>query len=246
MAPSPAKNRHWARWGIGALVAIVVLVVAIPFVYFKFIQGDAPAKLTLPEVTTSTAGSGTSSEPSPLAGTWKVGSDSTAGYRVKETLFGQSNTAVGRTDQVTGSMTIAGTKVTKATVTVEMTSVQSVGNSLDSAFADRRDDQFRGRIMNTDQFPTATFALTKPIDLAPVPKDGVAKKYSATGKLTLHGTTKAVTIPLTARRTDGVIAVQGITTVNFDDYGIGDAAGGPASSVDRSGEIEFVVQFRPR
>ena len=77
------------------------------------------------------------------------------------------------------------------------------------------------------------------------PKDGVMKKYSATGKLTLHGTTKDVTIPLTARRTDSVIAVQGITTVNFDDYRIGDAAGGPASSVDRSGEIEFVVQFQP-
>src|SRR5947207_8070059 len=113
MASIPTKNRHWARWVIGALVALVVLVVAIPFVYFKFIQGDAPAKLTLPEVTTTTDGSGSPTESAPLAGTWKVGNGSTAGYRVKETLFGQSNTAVGRTDQVTGSMTIDSTNVTK-------------------------------------------------------------------------------------------------------------------------------------
>ena len=245
MAPNPFPNRHWARWIIAALVAIVVIIVGGTYVYFHFIQGPAPAKLSLSTVTTPTGATGHTGSGASLAGTWKVGSGSTAGYRVGETLFGQSNTAVGRTDKVTGSITIDGTKVTKAAVTVDMTSVQSVGNSLDSAFADRRDGQFRGRIMNTDQFPTATFALTKPIDLAPVPRDGVAKKYSATGKLTLHGTTKDVTIPLTARRTDGVIAVQGITTVNFDDYGIGDAAGGPASSVDRSGEIEFVVQFRP-
>ena len=243
MAPNPSKHRHWARWIIGGVVAIVVLVVGGTFVYIHFIEGPAPAPLSLS--TTPTSGpSGRTGASAPLAGTWKVGSGSTAGYRVGETLFGQSNTAVGRTDQVTGAMTIAGTKVTKTTVTVDMASVHSVGNRLDGAFGDRRDGQFNGRIMNTDQFPTATFALTRPINLTPLPKDGVVKHYSATGKLTLHGTTKDVTIPLTARRTADVIAVQGITTVNFDDYGIGDAAGGPASSVNRSGQLEFVVQFR--
>jgi polyisoprenoid-binding protein YceI len=243
MAPNPSANRHWARWIIGALVAIVVIVVGGTYVYFHFIQGPAPAKLSLS--TTPTSAPGKSGASAPLDGTWKVGRGSTAGYRVRETLFGQSNTAVGRTDEVTGSVTIADNKVTTATVTVDMASVQSVGNSLDSAFANRRDDQFRGRIMNTDQFPTSTFTLTQPIDLAPIPKDGVVKRYSATGKLMLHGTTNAVTIPLTARRTGNVIAVQGITTVDFDDYGIGDAAGGPASSVDRSSQLEFVVQLRP-
>src|SRR6202008_505993 len=104
------------------------------------------------------------------------------------------------TEQVTGSMTVDGTTVTKAAVTVDMASVKSVGNSLEGAFAERRDGQFAGRIMDTEQFPTSTFTLTEPIDLAPIPKDGVVKNYSATGKLTMHGTTKEVTIPLTARR----------------------------------------------
>src|SRR4029078_10244464 len=105
----------------------------------------------------------------PLDGSWKVGSGSTAGYRVKETLFGQSNTAVGRTDQGTGSMTVDGTKVSKATVTVDMASVKSVGNSLDGAFADRRDGQFNGRIMDTEQFPTSQITVHTPRDLALLP-----------------------------------------------------------------------------
>src|SRR3954447_22945483 len=151
MAPKPSKNRHWARWIIGGLLAIVVLVVGGTYVYVHFIEGPAPAPLSLSTTPTS-APTGTSA---PLDGAWKVGGGSTAGYRVKETLFGQHNTAVGRTDQVTGVMTINGTKVTKADLSVDMTSVSTVGNRLDSAFADRRDGQFRGRIMNTDQFPTA-------------------------------------------------------------------------------------------
>src|SRR5207245_8018812 len=115
---------------------------------------------------------------------------------------------------------------------------------LDGAFADRRDGQFRGRIMDTSEFPTATFALADPIDLAPVPKDGVVAKYSAGGKLTLHGTTRTVTIPITARRTGNVIAVQGILTLAFSDYGIDDPSGGPASVGD-SGQLEFVIQLQP-
>ena len=244
MAPNSSPKRHWARWIIGALVAIVVLAVAVPFVYFQFIQGDPPPKLSLSTTTTPTSPPGETGASAPLDGTWKVGSGSTAGYRVKETLFGQSNTAVGRTEQVTGSMTVDGSTVTKATVTVDMASVKSVGNSLDGAFADRRDGQFNGRIMDTGQFPTSTFTLTKPIDLAPIPKDGVVKNYSATGKLTMHGTTKEVTIPLTARRTGNVIGVQGITTITFSDYGIDNPSGGPASVGD-SGQLEFVVQLRP-
>lgn len=244
MASTSASHRHWMRWIIGALVALVVVVVGGTYVYIHFIQGPAPPKLSLSTTTSPTTVGNSSGGSAPLAGTWKVGSGSTAGYRVKETLFGQSNTAVGRTNKVTGSMTIAGEKVTKANVTVDMTSVKTVGNSLDGAFADRRDGQFNGRIMDTSQFPTATFTLTKPINLAPVPKDGVVKSYTATGKLMLHGTTKEVTIPITARRTGNVIAVQGITTITFSDYGVDNPSGGPATVGD-SGQLEFVVQLQP-
>ena len=96
---------------------------------------------------------------------------------------------------------------------------------------------------STDEFPTATFVLTQPIDLAPVPDDGVEAAYSATGELTMHGTTQTVTIPIKAKRVGDRIAIQGITEITFSDYNIDDPSGGPASVGD-SGELEFLVQLK--
>ena len=222
------------RWIIGLLVAIIVVVVGGPYIYFHFVEGKPPPKLSLS--TTPVPAAASTGTRAPLAGTWNVANGTVVRYRVKETLFGQSGTAVGSTSKVTGSMTIAGTKVDKANFTVDMTSVSS-----DEGM---RDNQFQGRIMDTATYPTATFTLTRPIDLAPVPKDAVVKTYPATGKLTLHGTTRDVTLTLTARRTGNVIAVQGSTPITFSDYNIDNPSGGPAS-VGNTGTLEFVLQLQP-
>jgi polyisoprenoid-binding protein YceI len=246
MASSPPpKKRSWLRWLIGGIVVVLVLVVGGPFVYIHFIEGPAPAPLSLSTTTTPTtiakpgaAGSGTTAatdKSGSLDGVWKVGSGSTAGYRVKEDLFGQHAEAVGRTTSVTGSMTIAGTQVTKGSFTVDMTSVTSDRS--------QRDGQFQGRIMDTATYPTSSFVLTAPIQLAPVPNDGVIKKYQATGKLTLHGTTNSVTFPLNAKRSGSVIQVQGIVPITFADYNIDNPSGGPAS-VGNSGQMEFLLQLQ--
>jgi polyisoprenoid-binding protein YceI len=231
---SRTKRRTLTRWIIGVVAIVVVLAVGGPFVYFHFIQADPPPKLSLATTPTPSSVAGTTR--APLAGTWKMTTGSLVRYRVKETLFAQSGTAVGQTKSVTGSLTIAGTKVTAANFSVDMTTVASDET--------QRDGQFQGRIMDTADFPTATFELTTPIDLAPVPKDGVLTTYSATGKFQLHGTTKDVTFALTARRTANVIAVQGDELITFSDYGINNPSGGPASVGD-SGQLEFVLQFRP-
>ena len=246
MASSPPpKKRSWLRWLIGGVVVVLVLVVGGPFVYIHFIEGPAPAPLSLSTTTTPTTiaksgrpGSGTTAatdKSGSLDGVWKVGSGSTAGYRVKEDLFGQHAEAVGRTTSVTGSMTIAGTQVTQGSFTVDMTSVSSDRS--------QRDGQFQGRIMDTASYPTSSFVLTTPIQLAPVPKDGVIKKYQATGKLTLHGTTNSVTFPLNAKRSGTVIQVQGIVPITFADYNIDNPSGGPAS-VGNSGQMEFLLQLQ--
>ena len=99
-----------------------------------------------------------------IEGTWVVADGSIVGYRIDETLFGQDAEAVGRSEGVTGEVTIEGTTVTDATFEVDMTTFES-GES-------RRDGQFEGRIMEVDEFPTATFVLTEPIELGAVPADG--------------------------------------------------------------------------
>jgi polyisoprenoid-binding protein YceI len=172
--------------------------------------------------------------PASFDGTWKVGSGSLVGYRVQEVLFGQRTTAVGRTSAITGSLQLAGTTVTSARVDVDLTKVTSD--------QDRRDGQFRGRIMETSRFPTATFTLTQPLALGSLPADGATATTRATGTLAMHGVTKTVTVDLTVKRTGGVVKVSGTIPVAFADHGIEDPSFGPAQVGDR-GEIELAIAF---
>jgi polyisoprenoid-binding protein YceI len=216
---------------LGVLAVVVVVVGGL--VAIHLIQGPSKAPLSFADAsTTSVASSTPTSALTSLDGTWKVASGSTAGYRVKETLFGQSSTAVGRTSTITGSFTLAGTRVPNASFSVDMTTVKS----------DRsiRDGQFQGRIMDTAQFPTATFELTAPIDLGAIPASGVQVTPKATGKLVLHGTTKTVTFTVTAKRSGNTIQILGSIPVTFADYGISNPSGGPASVGD-NGTLEFLL-----
>ena len=246
------RPRHWLRWLIGAIVVLVVLGVGGPFVYIHFFNGSTPAALSLPTASSSASGSsspgiapsgtataGTAASAS-LAGTYSAGSGSVVGYRVNEVLLGQSTTAVGRTTSVTGHLTIAGTTATAATFSVPMDTVLSDKS--------QRNAQFDGRIMDVAKYPTGTFTLTSPIDLAPLPATGVIKSYTATGKLTLHGATRTVTFTLTAeRRTakDGgaQIEVAGDIPVLFSDYNIQNPSIGGFVTTQDHGLLEFLLVF---
>src|SRR3989442_789874 len=155
---------RWAKLAIAAFVLLVVGVVGGPYVYIHFIEGKAPAPLsvntsTSPAAATSppdSSSSASSSETSSgsIDGTWNVGSGSVVGYRVHETLFGQSNTATGRTSSVTGSLTVAGDTVTAGSFTADLTTVASDKS--------QRDHPVQGRIMNPAPYPPATLQLTHP------------------------------------------------------------------------------------
>jgi len=246
-----SMRRQWKRWTAGVVAAVVVLVVGVPFVYIHFIEGSAPAPLrlaTAPTTTTvagaaTTAGgssgsgstvSGSTGSDVAVDGTWKVTSGSQAGYRIKETLFGQSNTAVGRTTAVTGSITISETTLQAGTFSVDMTKVTSDQS--------QRDNQFQGRIMDTSTYPTATFTLTQPVTLASLPASGVQVTETVTGNLTMHGTTKPVTFQVTAERTGTTIAVTGSIPITFANWNISNPSGGPATTEDH-GTLEFLINF---
>jgi len=245
----PRRKRRWLRWLVAVVVVLVLFFVGGPFVYIHFIEGKAPAPLRLSTATTTPAPS-TSASPATTAGTatgaasagsstsvdgtWKVAAGSVAGYRIKEILFGQSNTAVGRTSTITGSITIVGSQVSTGTFTVDMTTVKSDQTE--------RDRQFQGRIMDTAQYPTSTFVLTKPLDLGSIPADGVVVTETATGNLTLHGTTRSVTFTVQARRSGSTISVSGSIPIVFADYNISNPSGGPAQTSD-NGTLEFLLNF---
>jgi polyisoprenoid-binding protein YceI len=223
--------KTWQKWLIGGVVAAAVGATAGPYIYIHFIEGKAPAPLTV--ATTSPTSTGTAASGS-VDGSWSVASGSVVGYRVKEVLFGQSNEAVGRTSAITGSATIDGTTVQSATFTVDLTKVASD--------QDRRDRQFQGRIMNTASFPTATFKLARPIALGSLPAEGVTSTATAVGDLTLHGTTKRVTVKLTGARSGSTIQVSGSIPIVFAEWDIPNPSFGPVSTED-NGSLEFLLKL---
>jgi polyisoprenoid-binding protein YceI len=235
------RPRHWLRWLLAAIAGLIILAAAGPFVYIHFFNGSTPAALSLknPPSTaassTATANTANTAATGPVAGTWTVGSGSIVGYRVNEVLLGQNATAVGRTTSVTGHLTIAGTTVTAAGFSVPMATVHSDKS--------QRDAQFDGRIMDVAQYPTGTFALTSPIDLAPLPAGGAIKDYTAHGRLTLHGTTRAVTFSLTAERKGGQIEVSGDIPVLFSDYDIQNPSFAGFVTTANHGLLEFLLVF---
>jgi polyisoprenoid-binding protein YceI len=221
----------------------VLITVGGPFVYIHFIEGKAPPPLSIRNQPSATTGTGVPGGTSPASaadastsidGAWKVISGSQVGYRVTEVLFGQNNTAVGRTSSVTGSITIQGSNVTAGDFTVDMTTVKSDRS--------QRDNQFHGRIMDTASYPTATFTLSKPIELGTIPADGATVSEQATGTLTLHGTTRAVTFQVQARRTGSTIAVSGSIPVIFANWNIPSPSFGPVTTEDH-GTLEFLLNF---
>lgn len=237
-------QRHWKKIVIG-LVVVVVGVLAASFIYAKVINKsdkafgttDLNGKLngtttTIADSTPGTdAGTGAAVAPD---GTWKIVAESEVGYRVKESINGFATTANGRTNSITGSFVIAGTKVTSGDWTVDMTTFHSNDS--------RRDGQFNGRIMAVDQFPTSTFKLTAPIDFGTVPTGGAIATAKATGDLTLHGVTKSVTFDLQATFKNGRVGVLGQIPVTFADYSIPNPSRATITTEDH-GLLEFVLIF---
>jgi len=221
-----------------AVVAIALAAAGVAGVVYMFTT-SAPAAVSLAGAAASGAGSGS------LDGTWNVDtsigqfsdfSDSFVGYRVNENLAQVgSATAVGRTPKVSGSLTFAGNAITAATITADLTALTSDRSM--------RDGALHQQALETDQFPTATFTLTSPIGLSTAPADGQTISATAQGKLTLHGVTNDVSIPLQAKLSGGVVTVVGTLPITFADYSIAPPHSMMVLSVDDHGTMELQLHF---
>lgn len=198
------------------------------------VDSAAPVESTVVDTAIVTTVVTTDTEPVSPDGGWSVSSDSTIGYRVKEVLSGVDTEGVGRSNGVTGSLVIDGTKVLSAEFEVDVASIES-----DQSM---RDNQFRGRIMDVANHPLATFVLTAPIDLGTEPAVGRRIEVTAVGDLTLRGTTRTVEFPLTAEYDGQRVAVLGNIEVVFADYGIPNPSNQFVSTGD-TGLLEFVLAF---
>lgn len=194
-----------------------------------------PAAESSDSVPAATAAAPPDGEAGEFDGEWVIAEGSEFGYRVPEVLQGVDNTATGRGQEIEGSFTVAGGQVTAACFVVQVASITSSESM--------RDGQFNSRIMETAEFPTATFVLTAPIVFDESPEvGGDPVTVEATGDLTLHGVTQEVTFEVTTQAGDDVVGVLGEIPIVFADYAIEDPSGGPAQVGDE-GTLEFLLAF---
>lgn len=221
--------KHKLVIAIVALLVLAGLAVGGSALYAKIENDKAPDALTLSTPTATTDGAGASLTEQDLAGTWTVSDGSQAGYRVAEVLNGQDVTVVGRTSDVEGTVTIDGTSLSAADVTVSMTTITTDNSSRDGQFLD---------ILKTSEFPTATFSLTEPVDVSGVTEGTTS--VQAQGELTVAGVSAPVVVALDAQTTSTGVEVSGSIPVTFSDFGV-DAPDLGFVKVEGTGTVEMLL-----
>ncbi|MFY2789221.1 YceI family protein [Rhodococcus sp. KRD162] len=223
------------KWWITGVTVIVLVALGLyfgPKIYASFEGDDAPA------ATVSTSGAEAATVES-IDGRWIVtpGDDANttaAGYTVDELLNGSDVTVVGSTTEVAGNVTIADDTLTDGQIVVLTNSI--------STDSDRRDSQFRGNILDTATYPTATFSIDSPIDLSSLPKDGTTGTVTAEGTLTLKDQTRPVSVEMEVLLSGDTLITSGSIPTTWSDYEIEPPSLGFVT-VDPSGTIDFLVNL---
>lgn len=237
-----------------ALVAILAIGAGGYLAYDQVLRGDDVAPLALPSAAVASpsaaapsdaaasAAPSTAAADGVVAGTWTVTTGSEAGYRVREQLANlpAESDAIGRTSDVAGSITVVeagdGAQLTAGDISIDTTTIASDES--------RRDNRMRSEGLQTDQFPTASFTLTQPVDIPDTAIAGTAADVTLVGDLTLHGVTKSVEVPAQAVLANGEIQVAGSLSFPLADFQITPPnVGGFVVSIADEGALEFLVLF---
>ena len=233
------------RTGRLVVAGVVVLVLALGGGYLLLASRNSdsppPAALDPAPSTTSGAATGTTRAAGAATpdGTWQVSDNGSSfvGYRVNEQLafLNGPNQAVGRTKAVTGTMKVAGGTVEAVRIEADLTQLTSD--------EDRRDNAIRRRGLESERFPTATLELAEPIQLGSTPAKGEEVRGTGKGRLTVHGVTREVDLPVTGRWSGPTIQVVGQLPVKLSDYQIQAPRFGPVVSIEDSAAVDFNLVF---
>jgi polyisoprenoid-binding protein YceI len=229
----------------GAVIAVAAVVLGLAGAaggYYLFAGKDEPAPVGLshPAPTTAAAAATGGATRGSADGTWQVvqGGDTFVGYRVQEQLafLSAPNQAVGRSGAVQGTLQVAGQQITAADIKADLSQLASDQN--------RRDNAIRASGLESSTYPEATFVLSGPMQLSATPKVGTTVSGDAAGKLTIHGQTRDVTIPLQGRWDGATAQVAGNLKVNMPDYGITPPKLGPVQAIEDTATIELRLTFK--
>jgi polyisoprenoid-binding protein YceI len=223
-------------------VVLVALLAAGGWWLLSSRGSDSPAPAALgnaPPATTGQPGSTRTASGGTVQGTWKVqdGGGSFVGYRVRSSPSSSRRTT--RSAAPRRSRAACWSRATSwrpASIQADLTQLRSDQS--------RRDNAIRQQGLQSDQFPTATFQLAEPIALPAGLARGQTVKADAKGRLTLHGTSRDVTLPLEGRWNGDTIQVAGALKIAMTDYGIQPPRLGPVVSIDDTATMEVQLVFR--
>lgn len=217
---------------VASVVAVLVaLALVLPAIYAVFSR--APESLVANRFTDDTTILATD-----LDGVWSIAEGSVVGYRVPEQIGLSKLEGVGRTSAIEGTFVVAEGTLSEATFEVDMTTFTSDRS--------QRDDQFRGRIMETSTFPTSNFALTSPVSIPDSTDVASMEPFIVRGNLTLRDVTKEVDVQMFAAIDEGRLRLTGSTEIVFSEWGIPNPSL-PAAFIftEDRGTLEFDLLFEP-
>jgi polyisoprenoid-binding protein YceI len=224
----PPRRRHWRRRILLGLLALVVLVV-VAVVAIIGLQPSQPP-LALPAgVAAAPAGQ--------LDGSWHVATGSVAGFRVRESILGIGNDVTGRTGDVTGTAMVTAGGLARATFRVSLDAITVNGKARQPQLV---------QSLEVAAHPVATVTLARTVTLPAAFSSGGTITRTAAASLTLNGTTRPVTVTLSARRDGTAIEAAGSLPVAFADFGIkGPREYGVFGSLASNGTAEFLLILAP-
>jgi len=177
-------------------------------------------------------------------GTWQVvadlatfdtlaGTGTWVGYRIDEELSGRGAfTAVGRTPEVSGTVTIDGTTVTAAQVRADLTQLQSDSGS--------RDSRVRGEFQGRD----AVFTLDESFDVGTLPSDGQRVSATVRGTLRIGAIERPVSVVLEADLVGSTLVVVGRTDILLADFDVRVPSAPIVLSVSDTATMELQLRLR--
>ena len=221
------------------IAVIIAAVLAIGVGVWYFVIKDDSLEVSTSNIDTRTTDD--LEESDSINGTWivQLQDDVFIGYEIEE-LFGSDTvkkTAVGKSQAVSGTLVIEDDVLTEGNITVDMTQLQSDSSS--------RDSKMENEGLETNDFPEAKFVADANQSL----KNSITKnedvEVNISGKLTLHGVTKGISLKLTANWNSKVIVLSGEHEIQLSDYEIS-PPDTPFVKVDDKGSIKFQLLFFPQ
>lgn len=223
VAARPARRRR--RWAV-AIAAGLLVVMAGGLVMVGTSSGPPP--LTLPAAAARPpVGS--------IDGRWVVAGGSTAGFRIDQILLGMHAAVVGRTSAVTGTIEVEDGRVARAAIAVDLTTL-TVNAKAPPQIA---------LSFDTADHPLASIELGQSLTLPDGLAIGDQVTVSASGRLTMRGTSHPVVVALSIRRDADTVQAVGSMPVALADWDIPGPAGyGVLGSLADHGVAEFYLVLR--